>query len=426
MEPTLTTAGENTSNQKSTTTDSTHLSSADADLRELVEELLNKDQRFKGMSRYVNAVKFWWSNSISTACAGHGFIFFNPDFWDKLAVEERKTVVAHEIWHLILKHLERGKDFDPESYNIAADHVINNGCKQDGFHTDTDLTNFGENGILCDPRFTNMSTNQVYAVVHKERKKDPDSHGPSNAPSKSDIEDLVKQALEGTGTDIEEQAQMNDKLVDDAQDNAKKSIGSQPGGTVSILEAEGIRVFVIKATYEEIFKDYLTDPLTQGKRTHMRPSRRQMDNGLRLKGRLPKPKEKNRLKHLVYALDVSGSITSHQARQFLRSAKTLKELLKPKQMTIILWDTRIVFERCFQESETLDNIQIQAGGGTSLHPVYKRVEEINPEALVIFTDLAVSIPPKPTWETIWIVPEQPYQGYLDAVNYGNVYMIPEK
>ncbi len=95
-------------------------------------------------------------------------------------------------------------------------------------------------------------------------------------------------------------------------------------------------------------------------------------------------------------------------------------------MTIILWDTSIQFEKVFREDEVLDNIPTLGGGGTDLDPVYQRVEQINPEALVIFTDLAVTIPPKPTWETIWFVPDMNvYTGYLQAVTYGDVYLVPE-
>jgi len=431
-------AGENISNQQMTQTPSmtsgtmvngNDLLSADDTLRSYVEEMLITDKRFKGMSRYVFDISFYWSTSIPTACAGHGFIFFNPQWWDQLAHEERKTVIAHEIWHLILNHLERGKDKDPESYNIAGDHVINLTCNDDGFATTLNgraQTDFGGKGMVIDERFRGMGTDAIYAIVHKERKKDPQSHGQSGAPSTDQVEDLVKQALEGTGKDLKQQAEENEQDRQKAIANGKQA-GDQPGAIQEILKTEGKTVFIQKADYEEIFEDYLTDPLSGGKRTFMRPSRRQKRDGLRLKGKYPKRGRKNRLTHLVYALDVSGSITSQQKRQFLASAKTLKEKLNPTLMTVILWDTQIQFEKVFREDETLDHIHVMSGGGTSLHPVYKRVQEINPEALVIFTDLCVSIPPKPDWDTIWFVPDEHVsERLLETVTYGEVYLIPEK
>lgn len=407
------------------------LLSADDTLAAYVEEMLEKDKRFKGMSRYVYDINFYWSKAINTACAGHGFIFFNPDWWDQMVHEERKTVIAHEIYHLICKHLERGVDKDPESYALAIDHVVNQACEDDGFMTKHTFngrpnTDFGGAGMVLDHRFKGMGSDAIYSVIYEERKKDPDSHpGGGSGPSKDQIEELVKQALEGSGKDLQQQAEENDQAVDNAIEGGKQA-GNQAGGTHTILSTEGKKVFIKSAAYEEIFKDYLTDPLSGGKRTFMRPSRRQKKGGLRLKGKYPKRGRKNRLTHLVYALDISGSITSHQRQQFLRSAKTLKEKLNPQLMTVMLWDTQIQFEHTFREDEELDNIPTMCGGGTSLYPVYQRVSQIMPEALVIFTDLAVDIPPKPSWETIWFVPDMGvYDAYLQQVKYGDVYLVPE-
>lgn len=439
MESTLKMVGANLSNPSSPnqmTTPSTSMTStvgvgellsADNTLRSYVEEMIITDKLFIGMSRYIYDINFYWTTAIPTACAGHGFIFFNPTWWDKMVHEERKTVIAHEIWHLILNHLERGRDKDPESYNIAGDYVINLTCHDEGFISTLNNqgkpnTNFGGAGMLIDEKFRGKGTDAIYAIVHAERKKNPSSHGSSGAPSVDQIEELVQQALEGTGKDLQQQAEEHEQ-------NRQKAVeaGIGAGTNLDILRTEGLKIFIQKATYEEIFEKYLTDPLTGGKRTYMRPSRRQKKDGLRLKGKYPKRGRKNRLTHLVYALDVSGSITAHQKKQFLASAKTLKEKLNPQLMTVILWDDGIRFEKTFREDEVLDNIHVMTGGGTDLRPVYKRVQQLMPEALVIFTDLAVSIPPKPDWETIWFVPSMGIGDYyLKAVTYGDIYLIPEK
>lgn len=433
MEGTLKMDGVNTSSQGQTqtptqTSTTTGITNANDTFRVIVQEMIIRDKRFVGMARYVTNIAFFWSTSIKTACAGAGFIFFNPDFWQKLAPEQQKTVVAHEIWHLILNHLERGEGKDHDTYNIAGDHVINLTLQEDGFpiHQNSD---FGGITPCCDPAYRGMSTEQIYGKIYKERKKDPGSHKPAEGtPSKDQIEDLIKEALEGSGVSLDQQKDEDEELRSSVAEQAQISPpGNQPGGEERLLETECQRIFIKEATYEEIFEDYLVDPLSGGKRTYMRPSRRQAQNGLRLKGKFPKRGRKNRLTHLVYALDVSGSITSAQANMFLKSAKTLKEKLNPYLMTVMLWDTRIVFEKAFREDETLDNIRVSAGGGTDLRPVYQRVRQINPEALVIFTDLQVNIPPKPDWETIWFVPGKHIYGpSLQAVTYGDVYLVPEK
>ncbi|ANJ20676.1 HNH endonuclease [Dinoroseobacter phage DS-1410Ws-06] len=410
------------------TTDSGNLYSANDVFRLIVQEMILTDKRFTGMARYVTTIKFFWCSSIKTACAGDGFIFFNKEFWDKLVPEQQKTVVAHEIWHLICDHLNRGQGLDPDSYNIAGDHFINLTLQEDGFPINEN-SDFGGITPCCDPAYRGLSTEEIYARVHEDRKKDPGSHKPQQGtPSKDQIEDLIKEALEGSGDSIEENKEKDENL---RQQIANEAMACPPGdGTGAedrVLRTECIKVYIKKATYEEIFEPWLIDPLSGGKRTYIRPSRRQVAGGLRLKGKFPKRGRKNRLTHLVYALDVSGSITQYQAQQFLRSAKTLKEKLNPKLMTVMLWDTQIKFEKVFREDETLDNIHVQAGGGTCLKPVYKRVQQINPEALVIFTDLCVDIPPKPDWETIWFVPDMDiYEPYLQQVTYGDIYLVPEE
>lgn len=417
-------AGASTSNP---TTNPNPLSNANDTFRVIVQEMILQDRRFAGMARYVTNIEFFWSSAIKTACAGAGFIFFNPDFWAKLVPEQQKTVVAHEIWHLILNHLERGEGKDPDSYNIAGDHVINLTLQEDGFpiHENSD---FGGIKPCCDPAYRGMSTEQIYAKIHEERKKNPGSHQPAaGTPSKSQIEDLIKEALQGSGTSLQEQKDDDEELLNAVADKAQANPpGNQPGGESRLLETERKKVYIKKATYEEIFEEYLTDPLSGGKRTFMRPSRRQVNGGLRLKGKYPKKGRKNRLTHLVYALDVSGSITRAQANQFLRSAETLKERLNPVLMTVMLWDNQIRFEKVFREDEKLTGIHVTAGGSTCLKPVYQRVKQINPEALVIFTDLCVDIPPKPSWETIWFVPDDNiYDAYLQKVTYGDVYLVPD-
>lgn len=419
-----------TSTGMTSTASGDDLVAANATLKQYVDEMLHLDKRFKGMSRYVYDINFYFTTVIGTACAGHGFIFFNPNWWDKMVHEERKTVIAHEIWHLICKHLTRGEGKDPESYALAIDHVVNHACNDDGFVTKHSPgggpTDFGGAGMVCDMRFHGMGSDAIYKIIHEERKQDPKSHPQSGAPGIDEIEDLVKQALEGTGKDLQQQAEENEQAR--AQASAK---GLEPGfgaGTShEILRTEGLQVFIIKAPYEEIFEPWLTDPLSGGKRTYMRPSRRQAKGGLRLKGKYPKRGRKNRLTHLVYALDVSGSIRDYEKKQFLRSAKTLKEKLNPVLMTVMLWDDGIRYEKVYREDEALDNISIMSGGGTNLNPVYKRVAQLQPEALVIFTDLQVQIPAQPDWETIWFVStEKINPSVLNRVTYGDVYLIPEE
>lgn len=383
--------------------------------KKIVDDLIVNDPRFTGYAKYIVNVRFFWSTQIETACAGHGFIFFNPDFYESIPEETRKTVVAHEVWHLILKHLERSEDLDPVISNIAQDHVININLHKEGF-------TFEGTTPCLDMSYSGKSSEQIYDIIWAKRKNDPPKPTPGQA-SKESILQQIQDALaqDGQGVTLEEQKTKADKDV-----NAIDSLpGNTPGNALIALEATKTKVLIENASYQDIFSKYLIDPLSGGNRTFMRPNRR--SHGMRgqsliLPGRYPKRGHLNRLTHLVYALDVSGSITARQAQQFHDSVRTIKEILNPLKLTVMFFDTRVVLQKTFTDKDKYTKIKVSAGGGTDLTDVYRRTEAMDPEALVIFTDLCVTIPPEPKWETIWLVPTKAV--YIQPNMYGNVYLIP--
>lgn len=385
------------------------------ELLPLVEELIANDKRLVGLARYLTCVSIFWSDEIPTACAGHGFIFFNPDFWDSLPEETRITVLVHEVWHLILRHLDRGEGCDPYQHNIAADHVINLSLESDGF-------TFDGTDPCKDPIYRGKSTEEVYNIIYQKKPEDRPKPDPNHV-GKEQIEDLIEDALaeQGKGKSIEQQKEDADQ---DVETYGKKA-GNKTGNTGIRLELTDRKILIKNASYHDVFEKYLTDPLSGGSRTHMRPNRRQhgMRNKLILPGKLPKKKGQNRLGHLVWALDISGSISSKQAQQSHDGVRTIKELLNPALMTILYFNTRITMEKTFTDKEVYGEITVHGCGGTNLSEVYARTKEIGPDALVVFTDLEVTIPPKPSWESIWIIPDQ--RNRIPTNIYGKVYLIPE-
>ena len=83
-----------------------------------------------------------FSDSIDTACVSfvvddedvNASFEFNPDFWEKLNINEKFFVFAHEVLHVLFFHGSRGKKFleslpdDQKSHkrlNVAMDICIN-------------------------------------------------------------------------------------------------------------------------------------------------------------------------------------------------------------------------------------------------------------------------------------------------------------
>lgn len=387
------------------------------ELRDIVMDCIQNDPRFKNYAKFLANVRFFWSKIPKTACAGIGFIFFNPDFYATLPPATRVTVIAHEMWHLILKHLQRHReDDDPYFKNIAEDHVINLGLEKEGFTF--------EGSTPCkDPKYLGMSSTQIYNQIWEMKPTDRPDVDPSAQMTPDQIMDLIKDTVAAMDpadqASVEELTEEADKEAEEAQ----QSCGAGAGNAGITLEISGYIIPIIGASYKDVFKDFLIDPLSGGKRTFMRPNRRShgSTSGLMLPGRYPRRGREHRLTHLIYALDVSGSITKAQANQFHNSVRTIKKLLNPEKLTVIFFDDGIRLERTFTDKEPYGNINVVAGGGTSLFPVYKRVMDIMPEALVIFTDMCLTVPAEPPWHTIWLVPNMLY---APPNLYGDIYLIP--
>jgi len=401
-------------------------------LRAEVEKMITDDPKMFGIAKYLTSVELFWSHAVKTACAGHGFIFFNPDFWARIPEQSRITVMAHEVWHLILKHMERGEFCDPEDHNKAGDHVINNLLDGEGFTWE---------GLdpLKDPKYKGMSTEAVYEAIREEKKNKPESEPggslgkgdkKSDHPSKQTLEDLIKAAADTLAGDdhynnVPNQIDKDKKDLDDL----KESLGGETGYKHIELEITDRKVAIQDTTYEEIFKDYLIDPISGARRSFMRPNRRMHGRNkgtFQIPGRVARKVKSNRLAHLIYALDVSGSITQATAQQFHDSIRTIKDLLNPNLLTVLFWDTKIKLIKVFKDTEPYTRIEVDAGGCTCLDEVYAYAANRKIDAMVIFTDLAVTIPPKPKWHNIWLLPAHHRAQNVPKLEGDDVYIIPKQ
>jgi predicted metal-dependent peptidase len=61
----------------------------------------------------------------------YGRLYFNPEWIDKVSVEELAGVVYHEIWHLLRKHHDRLSQYPQAVANLAADLEINDDIRSE-------------------------------------------------------------------------------------------------------------------------------------------------------------------------------------------------------------------------------------------------------------------------------------------------------
>lgn len=70
-------------------------------------------------------MRFGLDCDCETAYTNGKKICFSPQFLDKLSDSEVDFIMMHEVMHVALKHCLRGKNYEPERFNIACDIVVN-------------------------------------------------------------------------------------------------------------------------------------------------------------------------------------------------------------------------------------------------------------------------------------------------------------
>lgn len=116
-------------------------------------------------------MKFGVDENVPTAYTDGVKVVFGTKFLAGLSDSELDFVMMHEIMHVVLQHCFRGRNFEPERYNIAADIVINSNILLEN-NMDLKSITLKEFGVSMhqtpDGREGNeFTTEQVYEMVQK-------------------------------------------------------------------------------------------------------------------------------------------------------------------------------------------------------------------------------------------------------------------
>lgn len=321
-----------------------------------------------------------WTRDIPTAAIGIKTLFWNPDFFLSLDEETRITVLAHELWHNAFLHGARLNERCPDIWNIAADHVINLMLKEHGYY-------MGGFPYVMDDQFKGLSTDQIYDILIRPGAPQPGQGNPG--PLGDDILPI-------------DPNQFADALADVVAAAHAARITGQPGSIPGEVELTIETFLSPKLPWETILYNFF-NALTAEEYSFARPSRRFHDPIV------PGITGRNGLEHLIYYLDVSGSITDDHIHRFNSEVKFIQEELRPERLTLVTFDTTIQDVYEFERDDPFEKIVVHGRGGTSLHEVFEHARREAPTAMIVFTDLEVGIPDNPGIPIIWVCIENPSQ-----------------
>lgn len=335
-----------------------------------------------------------YNEPLDTAATNGLTLWWNPEFFLSLDKESRVTVLAHEIWHVAYMHMARIGSRDPDVHNIAADHVINLMLKKHGYY-------MGGFPYIMDKKYDEWSTEDVYDDLMK------------NPPPPPPIGGAGGKTPDGLGKDII--PAMTDTEVADvlgavvsAMTTAKMSgaAGDIPGEIEFIVD----RFLNPKLPWETLLYNFFNE-MTDMEYSFRRPNRRYQDPIM------PGMAGVSGLEHLIYYLDISGSISDDDILRFNSEIKFIKDEFNPRTLTLVTFDTTIHDIYTFEMDDPFEKIIVTGRGGTDLHDVFDHANMNMPSAMIIFTDLFVGIPAEaPNCPLIWVCTNNPSA----AVPYGKL------
>lgn len=355
---------------------------------------------------------------LRTASTDGKRIYMDVAFCSNIETEERIFVLAHEVWHAILLHMLRGKQFERERFNIAADMEVNRLLRDEGIP----VPRFA---LMPEPGWGRISAEEMYdkIVVTKERER--------NGGDKTQV---------GTEGQFDEHVRADDSAEGVQRERTMRrarqlavwdkwgEVGYDPDYAPLVIVgiAETIRESVIAAAQQmerrrgtlpdhlkgvvgrllksEIdWKEALSRFVTSafgGSRRWLPPNRRHIGRGVYLQS------SRQASLRAVVAIDTSGS-TMYDLPQFFSELRGLLSSFGSYEITVIQCDADVQHVEVYDGTRPIEEYVFYGGGGTSFDPVFQYVEnhpETEPSVLIYLTDGCGSVrETPPPYPVLWLL-----------------------
>ena len=406
--------------------------------------------------------------AVGTMGVDGSTLFYNPEWTAQLADKQLTGLWAHEVMHCVLQHPYRMGTREPETYNQAADQVVNRLVEPSAFH----LPSWEK-----DPAVEGMYAEQAYA--HYMHKKNPPK-GPEPEPEGPEDAEPEKEGLpgdqdgdqdggqdgdqdgEGTGEGDQDGDQDGEGTGEGDQDGGKQGKGSGAGsGTIpgpnapsTVLPAPGAReddsteadapgltnpqdtgmsavdwqiaaeeasLLMRKAGYmpagAEIAVRLAREP-QEDWREILRafceqnlPSDRswsQPDRRYRALGMYVPGIVRENTARIDLGWDASGSMLGDQ-EMIARELTGILHDARPRSMRAIYFDSVVQHSQEFTPDDPEVKLEVRGGGGTCFQPVFDFADEHPegpPACLVMFTDIeAYDDFREPDFPVLWVTAE---------------------
>ena len=311
--------------------------------------------------------------SVPTAGTDSVKIYWNPNFFDDLDVDEHQFVFAHEVLHILLKHKFRQGGRNHRIWNMACDYVINRIL----IEAKCGKMPTGRKAGLYDKRFDGMSEEQIYDILKKEDDQKRQGRGqPGDGLNEGGMPgDIMELPEEVTPDQVEIIKRGIDQKLAQAANMARLA-GKMPGEIEKLID----ELLNPKVPWQDLLRDYMTRLVHEDESWNRRNRR---VTSVYLPAR-----HNERMAGLTIIGDTSGSIGPEDYARIATEIKAILEDVNPEFIRVLWADTRTAGVQMMEPGDFTGprDLKPKGGGGTDMRVPLKDAEEYEPPVVVLITD----------------------------------------
>jgi predicted metal-dependent peptidase len=344
-------------------------------------------------------------DNMPKACTNGRDGKYGRKFVATLKESELNFVVLHENLHKAFRHLTTWKKLHDENHalaNQACDYVINLKLKDlDPSEKTIAMPRFADGEMkgkpmgLVDERFRGMHAKQVFDILKQEQKDkcsgNGDDEGEGLGQGKGNGQgsgegfddhdwDGAKEMTEAERKDLEREI---DQAIRQGVMAHQKIAGVGAGD----LDRDLLDLLEPKVDWREMLREFVKSTChAKDTSSWRRVNRRFLSAGTYMPSLIGE-----KVGHLTIAVDTSGSVGQEELSGFLTEVRGIAEEVKPSQVDLIYWDSRVASHEEYSEgdvSNIINSTKPKGGGGTSPSCVsqYLKEKQIKPECIIMLTD----------------------------------------
>jgi len=363
----------------------------------------------------------WCPTSVTDAVS----LYYNPDYIDKLSLEQTQFVLAREALHCALSHFARRQHRVKSRWDIACEYSINPVLVKDGLMPPpATIVIAGYEGMTAeeiypyivddtdDPKEENaqadsdVNPDKSGSQQGGEQRKDGESKTPpqnqpqSSGNSETELQEELANVQGAAQPQPHSASELEALSTQWQQRMAGAALQAQQAGKLGGMLARLVgEMLQPKLPWRMLLARYMTQ-IARDDYSYSRPSRRE--------GEMIMPSLRSSQANIVVVLDTSGSVNNSELNEFLSEINTLKSQLRAS-ITLHACDTELspagpwIFEAWeeFKMPQTF-----HGGGGTDFRPIFEwlKLHGNSPDMLLYFTDAAGQFPSiEPHYPVIWLV-----------------------